>query len=138
MQPLHPDDIPTLVYANEKGEIKNFPELSMAGRSGNFFLKPLLDDLIPLPEGSELFLLPDRMPIGISPGDEWYRRLQLSWPRHTLLSIVPLMNPQEMIWLPCLFLHIRLSAGLMADSGCQPFAVILTSDRMHDGLILKK
>ena len=70
MQHLHPDDIPTLVYANEKGEIKNFPELSMAGRSGNFFLKPLLDDLIPLPEGSELFLLPDRMPIGISPGDD--------------------------------------------------------------------
>jgi len=70
MQLLHPDDIPTLVYANQKGEIKNFPELNMAGRSGNFFSKPLLDDLIPLPEGSELFLLPDRMPIGISPIDD--------------------------------------------------------------------
>jgi pyruvate-formate lyase-activating enzyme len=68
MQLLHPDDIPNLVYANDKGEIKNFPELSMAGRSGNFFFKPHPDDLIPLPEGSELFLLPDRMPIGIPPG----------------------------------------------------------------------
>jgi len=70
MQLLHPDDIPTLVYANQKGEIKNFPELHMAGRSGNFFSKPNLDDLIPLPEGSELFLLPDRVPIGISPLDD--------------------------------------------------------------------
>jgi pyruvate-formate lyase-activating enzyme len=70
MQLLHPDDIPTLVYANDKGEIKNFPELYMAGRSGNFFCKPRLDDLIPLPEGSELFLLPDRKPMGISPGDD--------------------------------------------------------------------
>ena len=70
MQLLHPDDIPTLVYANDKGEIKNFPGLYMAGRSGNFFCKPHLDDLIPLPEGSELFRLPDRRPIGVSPGDD--------------------------------------------------------------------
>jgi pyruvate-formate lyase-activating enzyme len=69
MQIVHPDDIPTLVYANEEGEIKNFPGLYMAGRGGNFFSKPDFDDLIPLPEGSELFLLPDRMPIGISPTD---------------------------------------------------------------------
>jgi len=69
MQIVHPDDTPTLVYANEAGEIKNFPELYMAGRSGNFFSKPLPDDLIPLPEGSELFQLPDRKPIGITPTD---------------------------------------------------------------------
>jgi len=70
MQLLHPEDIPTLVYANDKGEIKNFPGLYMVGRSGNFFCKPHLDDLIPLPEGSELFLLPDRRPIGVSPGTD--------------------------------------------------------------------
>jgi pyruvate-formate lyase-activating enzyme len=70
MQVFHPDDIPTLVYANQKGEIKNFPELHMAGRSGTFFSKPLLDDLIPLPEGSELFLLPDRNPIGFLPKND--------------------------------------------------------------------
>jgi len=39
----------------------------MAGRSGNFFYKPALKDLIPLPEGSELFLLPERFPVGIAP-----------------------------------------------------------------------
>jgi pyruvate-formate lyase-activating enzyme len=70
MKIMPPDDIPSLVYANEKGEIKNFPDLFMAGRSGNFFSKPQTDDLIPLPEGSELFLLPDRKPIGITPTEE--------------------------------------------------------------------
>jgi len=70
MQLLHPDEIPSLVYANQKGEIKNFPEIHMAGRSGNFNFKPALEDLIPLPEGSELFLLPDRLPIGISPEND--------------------------------------------------------------------
>lgn len=67
---VHPDKIPSLVYANEKGEIKNFPGLHMAGRSGNFFSRPQTEDLIPLPEGSELFLLPDRIPIGIAPVDD--------------------------------------------------------------------
>ena len=69
MQHSHPADIPTLVYANGKGEIKNLPELSMAGRSGNFFFRPEPEDLIPLPEGSELFLLPERLPVGFSPDD---------------------------------------------------------------------
>jgi pyruvate-formate lyase-activating enzyme len=70
MQLFHPDEIPSLVYANQQGEIKNFPEIHMAGRSGNYYFKPALDELIPLPEGSELFLLPERLPIGISPEDD--------------------------------------------------------------------
>jgi pyruvate-formate lyase-activating enzyme len=67
MQSQQPDAVPSLVYANQQGEIKNFPGLHMAGRSGNFFYRPALEDLIPLPEGSELFLLPERLPIGIVP-----------------------------------------------------------------------
>jgi pyruvate-formate lyase-activating enzyme len=67
MQHLHPGETPTLVYANQQGEIKNLPGVHMAGRSGNYYFKPGIEDLIPLPEGSELFLLPDRLPLGISP-----------------------------------------------------------------------
>ena len=66
MQLQHPDAVPTLVYANQNGEIKNFQRLKMVGRSGNFFYKPEPEDLIPLPAGSELFLLPERLPIGIA------------------------------------------------------------------------
>ncbi|MBU0968986.1 MAG: radical SAM protein [Proteobacteria bacterium] len=61
----HPLRMPCLVFANERGEIQDFPELEMAGRSGSWYLRPKLTDLIPLPEGSELFVLPQRNPIGI-------------------------------------------------------------------------
>lgn len=62
---LHPDRLPCPVYANDRGEIQDFPELEMAGRSGAWFFRPELEDLIPLPEGSELFVLPGRLPIAI-------------------------------------------------------------------------
>lgn len=37
----------------------------MAGRSCESISRPSRDDLIPLPTGSELFVLPDRIPVGI-------------------------------------------------------------------------
>ncbi len=65
MSSLHPDQMPLLVFANAKGEIQDFSELEMAGRSGSWFSRPELTDLIPLPEGSDLYVLPQRLPIGI-------------------------------------------------------------------------
>lgn len=56
-----------MVFANAAGEIQDFPNLLMAGRSAYTFSKPALEELIPLPEGSDLFVLPDRTPVGIDP-----------------------------------------------------------------------
>lgn len=67
MSPLHPNRIPSLVYANSRGEIIDFPDLEMAGRNGCQFIRPSLKDLIPLPEGSEIFTLPRRLPVAIDP-----------------------------------------------------------------------
>ncbi|MBA3016020.1 MAG: radical SAM protein [Proteobacteria bacterium] len=75
MTPRHPEQMPCLLFANSKGEIQEFPELWMAGRSGYHYAKPALTDLIPLPEGSELFVLPGRLPIGIDPADGQPARL---------------------------------------------------------------
>lgn len=60
----HPGDIPSLVYADSSGNIFDLPELKMAGRSGNLLHPVDPIDLIPLPEGSELFVTPGRMPVG--------------------------------------------------------------------------
>lgn len=68
--PIHPRRMPSLVYANRQGEITDFPELEMAGRSGFHYQLPDLQDLIPLPEGSELFVLPGRKPVGFEPGSD--------------------------------------------------------------------
>jgi len=64
---LHPDRTPSLVFADHHGVIRDFPDLNMAGRSGKAFVQPEREDLIPLPAGSELFVLPDRMPVGFDP-----------------------------------------------------------------------
>ena len=75
MKSSHPGQTPCLLFANRKGEIQEFPELLMAGRSAHHFQSPTLTDLIPLPEGSELFVLPDRWPVGFDPADGQAARL---------------------------------------------------------------
>jgi len=72
----HPGRIPHLLYANEQGEICDLPELTIAGRSGRDFFAPALDQLIPLPEGSELFVLDDRFPVGIDPASGDFLHLE--------------------------------------------------------------
>ncbi len=63
----HPDEIPALVFADSRGNIIDYPELSMAGAAA-MEIRPLRpEELIPLPPGSELFILPGRLPVGIDP-----------------------------------------------------------------------
>ncbi len=57
--------LPNLVFANSKGEILDYDGLKIAGASAGDFYCPSRQDLIELPEGSELFVLPDRLPVGI-------------------------------------------------------------------------
>jgi len=76
MGPRHPDHLPRLVYANEQGEICDLPGLGMAGRSGRDFAVPALTDLIPLPPGSELFLLDQRFPVGFDEASNEYLRVE--------------------------------------------------------------
>lgn len=66
---IHPADQPSLVYADTRGNITDFPELAAAGMSAGNIVLPEKEDFIPLPEGSELFVLPGRLPIGCDRGD---------------------------------------------------------------------
>ena len=53
-----------LVYADSQGRIFNHPYLHLAGRSGREFYRISDHDLIPLPPGSDLFVLPGRRALG--------------------------------------------------------------------------
>lgn len=57
---------PRMVYADSQGNILDHPELKLAGSAAGRW--EILDekDCIPLPEGSELFLLPHRLPVGVN------------------------------------------------------------------------
>ena len=63
-----PHPLPSLVFANSAGEILDYDGLEMAGSAAGAFYRPQPDDLIELPEGSELFVLPGRLPVGFEPG----------------------------------------------------------------------
>lgn len=55
--------IPNLVYANEKGEIFDHPELKMAVRSGPYDFIPYETELIRLPKSSRLYFMPHTHPV---------------------------------------------------------------------------
>ncbi len=59
-------DRPCLVFADRNGRIYDFPEVEMVGAHAGRWKRLEPDDWIPLPEGSELFVMPDRLPVGYS------------------------------------------------------------------------
>ncbi|MBM4320551.1 MAG: radical SAM protein [Deltaproteobacteria bacterium] len=59
-----PRRIPALVHAGPDGRIYDDPAVEMAGMNGRDVVPIDPDELIPLPEGSDLLTLPDRQPIG--------------------------------------------------------------------------
>jgi pyruvate-formate lyase-activating enzyme len=58
------DQLPRLVFGDSTGKIYDHPSLRMAGSSGPSFVLPEGEELIPLPEGSQLFTMPGRFPVG--------------------------------------------------------------------------
>jgi pyruvate-formate lyase-activating enzyme len=58
------DRLPRLVFADCNGAVYDHPHLKMAGRSGDSFVLPEEGELVPLPEGSQLFTMPGRFPVG--------------------------------------------------------------------------
>jgi len=55
--------LPKLLYADAKGNIYDHPELCMAGMNGPEAVLPESVELIPLPEGSRIFTIPDTPPM---------------------------------------------------------------------------
>ena len=58
---------PHLLVADSQGNIFDHPDLFMVCRRGADFALPRPDELMPLPEESDLFLLPGRKALGLDP-----------------------------------------------------------------------
>ncbi len=52
------------VVADESGEVFEHPDLLLAGMSGTEVVRPATGEMIPMPEGSRLFTIPQTPPIG--------------------------------------------------------------------------
>lgn len=91
----HPAATPALVFADEQGRIRDFPDLAMAGMSHDRIVRPAKADLIELPEGSELFVLPGRLPIGTDPatGEPLLLEEDPARPGKPILAVAAFMAP---------------------------------------------
>ncbi|RMD94764.1 MAG: radical SAM protein [Calditrichaeota bacterium] len=58
---------PNLVVSDSEGHVFEIPEFYMAGMQIREPVLPQPEGLIPLPEGSDLFVLPDRVAVGYDP-----------------------------------------------------------------------
>jgi pyruvate-formate lyase-activating enzyme len=67
---------PCLLIADHKGRIMSVPELGAVGMRAGVLSRLMPSDLIALPSGSELFLLPDRKPIGFDPSTRAFVHLE--------------------------------------------------------------
>ncbi|MCS6916080.1 MAG: radical SAM protein [Chitinophagales bacterium] len=99
--------LPYLLYATESGDIREDRQLLMAGRSGWDAVMLSADDLMPLPEGSDLFFLPGRQPIGFHPEtgtmrvcDKGYAVAAHVAPAHTLFYLSAFVRQPEAPTLP--------------------------------------
>ncbi|MBU1273803.1 MAG: radical SAM protein [Proteobacteria bacterium] len=62
---------PRLLYADGQGNILDHPGLGLAGSAGGRWEAVSENQCIPLPPGSELFLLPGRLPVGVDDSDRF-------------------------------------------------------------------
>lgn len=67
-----PKRLPNLLVADSSGRLMAHPSLKMAGRSGADLVRVSLNDLIVLPEGSELFNLPKRTAFGFDESSDTF------------------------------------------------------------------
>jgi len=84
------------VVADQSGEVFEHPELLLAGMNGLTPRAPREDELIPLPEGSRLFTIPDTPPVGIDPrtGKIVTRdKLPRSWGGGPIQAVSAFLNP---------------------------------------------
>lgn len=54
-----------MLFADAQGRLFDHPRLMLAGRTGESFTEPLPEEMIPLPAGAALTLIPEGVPIGI-------------------------------------------------------------------------
>ena len=57
-------EYPGLIFSGPEGKIFEHPRFKLAGRSGDRIELPRPSELVPLPQGSQLFSMPGRIPVG--------------------------------------------------------------------------
>lgn len=97
---------PNLLVADKDGNIYDHPDLYMVCRRGTEMALPRPDELMPLPEGSDLFMLPGRLAVGLDPetGEaeamEEFAVAAFAAPAHTLTAHAAFITQENAPTLP--------------------------------------
>ena len=112
-----------MVYTDEQGNLYDHPSLAACGRSGDQFLPLESSQVIPLPEGSSLVSLPERVAAG------WDRRRGLRFVDQAVTERgcgrvypVGVLLPQGFTRIPFMMLvrlERRHNQTVMAHSDCR-------------------
>ncbi|MFO7765938.1 MAG: radical SAM protein [Pelovirga sp.] len=84
------------VVADANGEVFEHPDLLMAGMNGLTIQQPRVDELIPLPEGSRLFTIPQTPPVGFdrrTGSKKTLTQLPESWGGGALQAVSAFVTP---------------------------------------------
>lgn len=85
-------NLPYLVVSNKKGNIFEIPEYLMAGMSLKRPLLPKKQELIPLPYGSNLFMLPRRTACGYDPVKKCFTKIK-NYQGNRVYPVAAFMSP---------------------------------------------
>lgn len=92
---------PRLVFADAQGSIYDHPQLLMLCRKGESLAQPRPDEIMPLPQDSDLFLLPGRKALGLDPQSGQVEAMQENAvaafvsPGHTLAGLAAFHRDQQ-------------------------------------------
>jgi len=84
------------VIADAQGEVFEHPTLEMVGMNGANLLRPAAAEMIPLPEGSRLFTIPDTPPVGWDAAQQSYTTVESlpdEWGGGTAQAVCAFMAP---------------------------------------------
>jgi len=123
------EHLPSLVFADAEGRVMDFPDLAMVARSGDYLLPAAKEEVIPLPEGSQLYVLPERMPVGLD--------------RKTGEVVVLESNPYEAsspvsavaVFLPAAYTQTYLAAWERSHRACELPLLAYTALGWQDGFV---
>jgi pyruvate-formate lyase-activating enzyme len=84
------------VVADEQGEVFEHPGLLMAGMNGTEIVRPMGSEMIPMPEGSRLFTIPQTPPVGFDQSNGQRRitdRLPRRWGGGAIQAVSAFLTP---------------------------------------------
>ena len=91
-------DLPFLVMADSEGQVFEHPVLRMVGRSGRDHRPPEPAELMDLPAGSDLHVLPGRHPIGVDPATGRLRTIH-TYEGQTVNAVSSFLAPAHTVFL---------------------------------------